>query len=137
MNTCENGAILFREEFVDPTQEPFGLWWCQDVLDMEAVSANAVYKAADAPWSDITAWSDWLAQFPYILVAVPPGPLQEEITEELSARSPVPVMIPSEKSFYGAGSIRELRENVGLGAVEKLLLDAEEVPVSGRCVTLR
>lgn len=131
MNTCENGAILFRPEFVDPAQEPFGLWWCQDALDMEAVSANAVYKAADAPWSDINSWSDWLSQFPYILVAVPPGPVQDEISGELSARLPVPVMIPAAKSFYGAGSIRELRENVGLGAVDKLLLDAEEVPVSG------
>lgn len=131
MNTCENGAILFREEFVDPMQEPFGLWWCQDALDMEAVCANAVYKATNASWSEINAWSDWLVRFPYILVAVPPGQAQNEITEELSARSPVPVMIPSVKSFYGAGSIRELRENVGLGAVDKLLLDAEEVPVSG------
>lgn len=131
MNTCDNGAILFRPEFVDPTQEPFGLWWCQNLIDMDVVSANAVYKASDAPWSDINSWSEWLAQFPYILVAVPPGPEQEEIAEELSARAPVPVMIPSVKSWYGAGSVRELRENVGLNAVDKLLLDAEELPVSG------
>lgn len=131
MNTCDNGAILFRPEFVDPAQEPFGLWWCQDMIDMEAVSANAVYKAADVPWSDINAWGEWLARFPYILVAVPPGPVQDEIAAELSARSPVPVMIPSVKSFYGAGSVRELRDEVGLNAVDKLLLDAEEIPVSG------
>lgn len=131
MNTCDNGAILFLPEFVDPAQEPFGLWWCQNVIDMEIVSANAVYKAADAKWSEINTWTDWLAQFPYILVAVPPGPAQDEIVEELSARSPVPVMIPSANAWYGAGSVRELRENVGLKAVDKLLLDAEEVPVSG------
>lgn len=131
MNTCDNGAILFRSEFISPDQEPFGLWWCQNVIDMDVVSANAVYKAADAPWSDINAWSDWMAQFPYILVAIPPGPAQDEIVEELSARSPVPVMVPSVTAWYGAGSVRELKENVGISAVDKLLLDAEEVPVSG------
>lgn len=131
MNTCDNGAILFRPEFIDPDQEPFGLWWCQNVIDMETVSVNAVYKASDAPWSDINAWTDWLAQFPYILVAVPPGPAQDEIIEELSARSPTPVIVPSAKSFYGARSIRELRDDVGINAVDKLLLEAEEVPVAG------
>lgn len=131
MNTCDNGAILFRPEFIDPNQEPFGLWWCRDLIDMDVVSANAVYKASDAPWSDINSWSEWLAQFPYILVAVPPGPAQDEIVEELSARAPVPVMVPSVNAWYRAGSVWELRENVGLNAVDKLLLDADEVPVSG------
>lgn len=131
MNTCDNGAILFRPEFVDPAQEPFGLWWCQNVIDMDAVSVNAVYKAPDAPWSDVNAWVDWLARFPYILVAVPPGTAQDEIVEELSARAPAPVIVPSVQSFYGARSIRELRDNVGIKAVDKLLLDAEEVPVAG------
>lgn len=131
MNTCDNGAILFRPEFVDPSQEPFGLWWCKDESDMRALLANAVFKSEYAPWSEINDWSEWLAQFPYILVAVPPGLDQDKIVEELSARSPVPVMIPSANSWYGAGSVRELRENVGLNAVEKLLLDAEEIPIAG------
>lgn len=131
MNTCDNGAIMFLERFIDPNQEPFGLWWCQNIIDMEDVSINAAYKAKDAPWSDINQWFDWLSQFPYILVAVPPGPVQDEIVEELSARSPVPIMVPAERSWYGARSVRELRENVGSNAVDKLLLDAEEVPISG------
>ncbi|NBI10223.1 hypothetical protein D1641_09390 [Colidextribacter sp. OB.20] len=131
MNTCDNGAIMFLERFIDPNQAPFGLWWCQNVIDMDLISVNAVCKPESSPWSDINAWIDWLAQFPYILVAVPPGPAQDEIAGELSARSPVPVMIPSDNAWYGAGSVRELYENVGPAAADKLLLDAEEIPIAG------
>ena len=130
MTSSGNDALLFRPEFMDPEQ-PSGLWWCANVLDMEAVQINAVCKAAGVPWSEVNAWGGWLAQFPYVLVAVPPGPELDEIVEELTARSPIPVMVPDGKAFYGAGSVRELRENVGLNAVDKLLLEAEEVPIQG------
>lgn len=134
MNTTSSGSndiLLFRPEFVDPNQSPFGLWWCANVIEMEVVAINAVCKATNEPWSSINTCLDWISQFPYLLIAIPPGPDQDEAVKELTARSPIPVMVPDVKSFYGARSVRELRDNVGLRAVEKLLLNAEEVPICG------
>lgn len=120
-------ALLYREELIDPSQ-PTGLWWCQDAEDVSAVGINAVCKSMMAPWSDVDGSLEWVSQFPYILLAVPPGPVQDEIAEELTARFPVPVMVPEGKDFRGCRSIRELLDNGGLLVLDKLLLDAEELP---------
>lgn len=127
MITGGNDGLLFMPEFIDPAQ-PTGLWWCKDVEDVYAVSANAVCKALTAPWTELDAWVEWVAQFPYILLAVPPGPVQDEIAGELTARFPVPVMVPSPESFRDATSIRELVSMGGLRTLDKLLLEAVELP---------
>ena len=40
-----NESLLFEPRFMDPQVEPFGLYWCKDAEDMQAVGANAVCKA--------------------------------------------------------------------------------------------
>ena len=120
-------ALLYRPEMMNP-EEPTGLWWCKDAEDVSAVGVNAVCKSVGAEWSDVDGALEWVAQYPYILLAVPPGPVQDEIAEELAARFPVPVMVPSTLSFRGFSSIRELLDNGGLRTLDKLLLDAEELP---------
>ena len=120
-------ALLYREEMIDPA-EPTGLWWCKDAEDVAAIGVNAVCKSVGAGWSEVDRSLEWVSQFPYILLAVPPGPAQDEIAQELTARFPVPVMVPPTAAFRGFSSIRELLDNGGLRTLDKLLLDAEELP---------
>ena len=64
-------ALLYRPEMMNP-EEPTGLWWCKDAEDVSAVGVNAVCKSAGAEWSDVDGALEWVAQYPYILLAVPP-----------------------------------------------------------------
>lgn len=79
----------------------------------------------------MSEWSNFVAEYPYILVAVPPGQVQDEIAEELQARFPLPVLIPGQDAFHGCASVLELRDNYGLQAIDRLVLDAEELPSPG------
>lgn len=126
----DNGALMFLEEYMDPSK-PSGLWWLKDAFELNGFRDNAVCKSDSAKWSEVNAWTDWLAQFPYILVAMPDGPQRDEVVQELSARSPIPVMVPDGKMFYGTRGVMELASECGTYAVDKLLLDAEEVPMVG------
>lgn len=130
ITTPDNGALMFLEEYIDP-KKPSGLWWLRDVFELEGFRDNAVCKSASAEWSEVNAWADWLSQFPYILVAMPDGPQRDEVVLELSARAPIPVMVPDGKAFYGTGGVMELASECGTYAVDKLLLNAEEVPMVG------
>lgn len=135
MITGPNESVLFFQDLIDPS-EPSGLWWCQNVFDVECVQKgephfNAASLLLNGDWTDLNGWGGWLSQFPYILVAIAPGPEQDRAVEALSLRSPVPVLVPNPNAFYGAGSMRELCENVGRRAMENLLLEAEEMPVPG------
>jgi len=126
-----NENLLFRPEFMDPTQGPFGLFWCKDAEDVQAVSINAVCKALTTPWRELAEWSEFVTQYPYILVAVPPGKVRDEIAGELQARFPLPVMVPGEGAFRGCASALELWENYGLAALDNLVLEAVELPSPG------
>ena len=130
MITGQSSALLYRPEFISPS-EPTGLWWVQDARDVDVVSINAVCKSVTAGWQEISGWSDWIAQFPYILIAIPPGAVQDEAVEQLTARAPVPVLVPASKDFLGCQSMEELRDNGGLKAIDRLLLNAVEKPVCG------
>lgn len=126
-----NENLLFEPRFMDPHTEPFGLYWCRDAEDMQAVGVNAVCKALAASWRELGAWSEFICQYPYVLVAVPPGPVRDEIAGELQARFPLPVLVPGKDAFHGCASARELRENYGISALDQLVLDAVELPSPG------
>lgn len=118
------------DDYIDPSQ-PVGLWWVKDALDWEIIKYNAVYKDSNAPWSDINNCTEWLSQFPYIIIAIPPGVAQDTVIQELSLRSPIPVMVPNDNDFFGADSLVELAKNIGGNIIDRLLLNAEEVPIEG------
>lgn len=122
--------LLAIDRFINPN-EPTGLWWCKDAIDMDTVQINAVCKDKNVSWNCINDCSEWLAQFPYILIAIPPGPTQDEVIQELSIRSPIPILVPCVRDFYGANSIAEMKENIGLSYMDALLINAEEVQIEG------
>ncbi len=126
-----NESLLFEPRFMDPQAEPFGLYWCKDAEDMQAVGVNAVCKALLTPWRELTEWAEFIGRYPYIIVAVPPGPVRDEIASELQARFPLPVLIPGRDAFHGCASALELRDNYGLSAIDQMVMDAEELPSPG------
>lgn len=126
----ENEALLCLPRFMDPSL-PTGLWWCKDAEDVQVVGTNAVCKALLADWGELARYADYIGQFPYILLAVPPGEAQEEIACELATRFSIPIMVPKREVFRGYPSIRALREAGGMKAQDRLLLEAEELPTPG------
>lgn len=126
-----NENLLFRPEFMNPETEPYGLFWCQDAEDVRSIQINAVCKALTVPWKELAEWAEFISQYPYILVAVPPGAGRDEIAEELQARFPLPVLVPADSAFHGCSSARELRESYGLSVIDALVIDAQELPSPG------
>ena len=111
-----------------------GLWWCRDAEDKEAVVYNAVCKSAYATWDDVAAAPEcveFIRKFRFVLVAVPPGPEQREIVEELSTRFSVRVCVPRDEAWHSCDSIRELMRLGEEKGLERLLMGCREIPVNG------
>ncbi len=123
-------VLLFQERFLDPSLNT-GLWWCLDRDGVEAVQVNAVCKAMSASWEDVGLCRAFVGQFPFILVAVPPGNAQREIADELLAWFGAFVCLPADDAWHGCATVRELRDKGGIRAVERLLLGCRELPVNG------
>ena len=126
-----SGHLLCRPSEIDPAR-PVGLWWCADVLDVQTVVRNAAAKPSAAQWDSLPreVW-DWVEQFPYVFVCVPPGETQREIAAELQKRVTAPILLADQASFRGNKSVCELARNAGQRAVEGLLLGAYELPMPG------
>ena len=122
--------LLFQERFLDPALNT-GLWWCLDYDSVEAVQVNAVCKAMSSTWEDVGLCREFVGQFPFILVAVPPGNAQREIADELLARFGAFVCLPADDAWHGCATVQELRDKGGIRAVERLLLGCRELPVNG------
>lgn len=129
-NLSENGAVLCIPEYMDPNKST-GLWWCVDIEDVYTIQDNAVCKSILAEWNDINEYKEIIELFPYILVCVPPGPIRDEITYELTARFSIPVLIPQDTVFHGYKNVRTLISEVGIHIIDKFLFKATEIPVEG------
>lgn len=128
-STASNGILYFPEK-IDPSL-PTGLWWCIDPDDVLCVETNAVCKSGYAEWNDVGKDAKFVEQFPYILVCSPPGEVQDEIVRELTSRFITPVVVPADDAFHGKKNIRELLEDHGTAAVDRLLYATREIPVQG------
>jgi len=114
------------------TALPYGLWFCADVLDVQAVEVNAVCLGLGYSWEDLRHCREFMTQFKTIFVPVADDGKRTEIIREIESYIPdVPILTPKKSAFHGCGSIHELREKGGLSAVDKLLYDAEERPTRG------
>ena len=126
-----SGHLLCRPSEIDPAR-PVGLWWCADVLDVQTVVRNAAAKPSAAQWDSLPreVW-DWVEQFPYVFVCVPPGETQREIAAELQKRVTAPILLADQASFRGHKSVCGLARKAGQRAVEGLLLGAYGLPMPG------
>ena len=132
MTTGQSSSLLYRPEFMasDDIDHP-GLWWFLDPEDVQAVCINAVCKSSLASWADVGAAASWAQQWPYILLAVPPGPERDEAAEELANRLQMPVLLPTKEAFRGHKNVREYIADRGYDALGELLYMAEEKTMSG------
>lgn len=122
--------LLCEERFIDP-KYPGGLWWCKDKDDMLAVEINAVCKPDELSWEHVMQGTQLITQFPFILIAVPPGQAQTELANELVLRFKMPTYIPNDEKWMGCTSVKELREKGGFDAVRGLLYGCREIPMPG------
>lgn len=112
-------------------EEPTGLWWCLDARDVQAMTLNAVCKSAIAGWSDVERCADYVRQFPYVFIPVPPCGEREQLATELTTRLGMAVLLPDEKAFKGCGSLREYIDAYGWSKSFELLYGAKMAPVQG------
>ena len=112
-----SGHLLCRPSEIDPAR-PVGLWWCADVLDVQTVVRNAAAKPSAAQWDSLPreVW-DWVEQFPYVFVCVPPGEAQREIAAELQKRVTAPILLADQASFRGPERRAESRGGPAAGGV--------------------
>lgn len=122
--------LLYDPNFIDTTLNT-GLWWCQDASDVYSVSINAFCMATGYTWKDINNCADFLKQFNFIFVAMPPGPKRDEAVQELSTRLKMFLYVPKDEAWAGCSSIQDLREKGGLSSVEQLIFGCKEIPING------
>lgn len=130
MTTEPNYPLLYDPNFVDSSLS-IGLWWCKDAEDVFSAQINAVCFDSGYSWKDINSCGQFIKQFPFIFVAMPPGQQRDEAVQELSVRFKMFLYVPKDEVWAGCSSIRELREKGGIRAIEKLLLGCKEIPING------
>lgn len=129
MTGIDSAAILCLPECIDLSEA--GIWWCIDPEDVMTLRKNAVCKAMLADWADVGKELEEVEPPQFILVCAPPGAARDEIVDELTTRTIIPVLVPTDNAFHGCENIRSLLSERGAKAVERLLFGAVEVAVHG------
>lgn len=130
MTSEQYDPLLYDPSFIDPSLNT-GLWWCKDAEDVFSVQINAFCFATGYTWKDLNQCADFIKQFPFIFVAMPPGSKRDEAVQELSVRFKTFLYIPKDEAWAGCSSIKDLRDKGGLSSVEKLILGCKEIPTNG------
>lgn len=108
------------------------LWFVRDVLDVDALKENAVSLAIGAGFDNFRDCVPFFKAFPAIFIAIADAELAGWVTDALEEYAPsVPVILPREGAFGKHDNVREVLENGGQEAVDRLLIGAEERPLEG------
>lgn len=128
----EAGEVLaFEPRFIDHTL-PSGLWFCDCVESVQAISINAVCMASSAKWDDLGRCKEFFRAFPYIVIVATDPDTRKTMTNELRRRiSDTVFYIATDKAFRGCHSVVELKETHGPSALQEILMDTVELPVYG------
>lgn len=128
---CADGVLLFEPRFLDPSL-PSGLWFCDSLESVQAVSINAVCLAQTAGWEDLSRCAAFFRPFPYIVIVSPDPERRRIMIQELRRRVADTVFyVATDKAFRGCKSVRELRDTHGPSAVDEILMDVVELPAYG------
>lgn len=123
--------LTYRPEMMDPALSS-GLWFCADLLDVQAVDVNAVCLGLGCSWDDLKYCHDFLLNFKFVFIPVAEEGKRTEIVQAIETHvTGITILTPCAGAFGSCKSIHELRDNAGLGAVDKLLYGAIERPAHG------
>lgn len=123
--------LLYDYRFLEPTR-PSGFWLCDTVEDVQAVEINAGCLKAGASWDDLVKHEDFFRQFPYVLIVCADPKRREVIVREARVRlQSTTFLVADDAGFRGCSSVRQLRDNYGLPAVDRILMYAHELPCFG------
>ncbi|MFQ6957751.1 MAG: hypothetical protein ACLRSP_19655, partial [Flavonifractor plautii] len=131
-NTPElSDVLLYDPGYLNP-ELPTGFWFCADPEDVLAVQINAGCLRASAGWEALSRHERFFLQFCYVLVVCGDPEKRAVMVRELRQRLPNVILLAVEdKGFCRCKSVRDLRATCGLRAVERMLLEAVEIPAYG------
>ncbi len=131
-NTPElSDVLLYDPGYLNP-ELPTGFWFCADPEDVLAVQINAGCLRASAGWEALSRHERFFLQFCYVLVVCGDPEKRAVMVRELRQRLPNVILLAVEdKGFCRCNSVRDLRATCGLRAVERMLLEAVEIPAYG------
>ena len=131
-NTPElSDVLLYDPGYLNP-ELPTGFWFCADPEDVLAVQINAGCLRASAGGGALSRHERFFLQFCYVLVVCGDPEKRAVMVRELRQRLPNVILLAVEdKGFCRCNSVRDLRATCGLRAVERMLLEAVEIPAYG------
>ena len=131
-NTPELSDVLLYDPGCLNPELPTGFWFCADPEDVLAVQINAGCLRASAGWEALSRHERFFLQFCYVLVVCGDPEKRAVMVRELRQRLPNVILLAVEdKGFCRCNSVRDLRATCGLRAVERMLLEAVEIPAYG------
>ena len=97
--------LTYRPEMMDPAL-PSGLWFCSDLLDVQAVDINAACLGLGCSWEDLKHCRDFLAQYKSIFVPVANEDRRGEIIQQLESYAPsTPILTPRDGAFHDRATV--------------------------------
>lgn len=124
-------VLLYDPAWID-TKLPTGFWLMDSPEDVLAVQVNAGLLRDSFPQDAAGTCEAFLMQFPYVLLVA--ADRERRAAMERTARALFPNVVllrVGDKGFRGCASVRELRDNFGVKAVDRMLLEAVELPCAG------
>lgn len=123
--------LTYDPSFIS-TDSPDGLWLCTELEDVAAIQVNAAALLTGAPADNLARARAFLEAFQCVLIVGADEGRRRALAEALRRQVPsVEVCMTSQEVYRGCASVRELRDQYGVGAVEKLWQGAEELPPYG------
>lgn len=125
-----SSVLTYFEDRLDTRRS---LWFCRDVLDVDAVKDNAACLSLGV--DDLSVFREcgsFLRAFPSVFIAVPEESVRETIVEALDEYVPgLRILLPRAGAFGKHERVRDVLEAGGQPAVDLLLSDAVERPMKG------
>ena len=123
-------VLLYFDDRLDTRRS---LWFCRDVLDVDAVKDNAACLGVGVDdLSLLRSCEAFLRSFPSIFIAVPEEEVRATIVEAFEEYVPgLRILLPKDGAFGKHERVRDVLEAGGQSAVDRLLSDAVERPMKG------
>lgn len=123
--------LVYEPSFMS-TESPDGLWLCTDLEDAAVIKLNAAALPFGASTDSLSRARAFLEAFPVVLVVGADEGRRMALADALRRHVPsVEVCVTAQSVYRGCGSVRELCDKHGLEAVERLWMDADELPPYG------